>query len=319
MANYTVKHITKYTYGSTVIDCANHIMLYPVKSEVQLVKNHTISISSHPKVEQFTDFFGNTIGIFSILQPMQELTILSNIEIEVVPKAIADSQTPVAEQWMLLSQMKEVFPYLDFMKVENCTSLQEINLLANQLLDKEQTPFVNAQVFSKYVYDHFEYDKSVTNVETEIDEIWNLKAGVCQDFAHILLVLLRIIGIPSRYVSGYICPQNNEWRGEGATHAWVEICIPTVGWVGIDPTNNCIVSDKHIKLAIGRNFNDCTPVKGTYKGSAEHTLSVSVVIENEAHTTNKNTTTPLIFSYQSKKQAPDNNSYRKYMEIQQQQ
>ncbi|MBK9383194.1 MAG: enoyl-CoA hydratase/isomerase family protein [Chitinophagaceae bacterium] len=108
------------------------------------------------------------------------------------------------------------------------------------------------------------------------------ETGVCQDFAHILLVMLRYVGIPARYVSGYICPKNHELRGEGATHAWVEAYIPFHGWMGFDPTNNCIVSDRHVKLAIGRSFTDCTPVKGTYKGSSEHKLEVSVVINNSS-------------------------------------
>ena len=107
---------------------------------------------------------------------------------------------------------------------------------------------------------------------TKTEEVWKLKAGVCQDFAHILLIFLRMFNIPSRYISGYICPKGKEMRGEGATHAWVEAFIPDYGWLGLDPTNNCIVNDQHVRLATGRNFADCTPVKGTYKGSGEHTL-----------------------------------------------
>ncbi len=84
----------------------------------------------------------------------------------------------------------------------------------------------------------------------------------------ILLAMLRLIDIPSRYVSGYICPNKNGMRGEGATHAWVEAYIPFYGWLGIDPTNNCIVNDTHVRLAIGRSFSDCSPVKGTYRGTS---------------------------------------------------
>ena len=97
--------------------------------------------------------------------------------------------------------------------------------------------------------------KGITNVETTLDEAWKLKAGVCQDFAHILLVMLRMLSIPARYVSGYICPNKNGMRGEGATHAWVEAYIPFYGWLGFDPTNNCFVNDLHVRLAVGRNFS----------------------------------------------------------------
>jgi transglutaminase-like putative cysteine protease len=157
-------------------------------------------------------------------------------------------------------------------------------------------------------------------VETQVDEIWKLKAGVCQDFAHILLVMLRIVGIPARYVSGYICPKNHELRGEGATHAWVEAYIPFHGWIGLDPTNNCIASDRHVRLAIGRSFTDCTPVKGTYKGSSAHTLEVSVSIENGTVKSEEEIATP-VFSYQvhNPGHPSTDNSYRRFMEIQQQQ
>ena len=91
----------------------------------------------------------------------------------------------------------------------------------------------------------------MTDVETTIDEVWKLKAGVCQDFAHVLLVMLHMINIPARYVSGYVCPNKNGMRGEGATHAWVEAYIPFYGWLGLDPTNNCMVNDLHVRLATG--------------------------------------------------------------------
>jgi transglutaminase-like putative cysteine protease len=126
-------------------------------------------------------------------------------------------------------------------------------------------------------------------------------------------------GIPARYVSGYICPKNQELRGEGATHAWVEAYIPFYGWLGLDPTNNCIVSDRHVRLAIGRNFSDCTPVKGTYKGSSEHTLEVSVMIENGHIKTKEEIEETPTYSYTSKNPGMTNNSYRHYLEMQQQQ
>jgi transglutaminase-like putative cysteine protease len=132
-----------------------------------------------------------------------------------------------------------------------------------------------------------------------------------------MLVMLRMVGIPARYVSGYICPRDQELRGEGATHAWVEAYIPVHGWIGLDPTNNCIAGDRHVRLAVGRHFTDCTPVKGTYKGSSQHTLEVSVAIQNDTQKIYE-PTTPL-FSYQVQNPGETDNSYRRFMEIQQQQ
>jgi transglutaminase-like putative cysteine protease len=126
--------------------------------------------------------------------------------------------------------------------------------------------------------------------------------------------MLRVAGIPARYVSGYVCPLNEGMRGVGATHAWVEAYIPGHGWLGIDPTNNSIVNEQHVRLAFGRSFADCTPVKGTYKGSSEHTLNVSVRIENDS--TGKSVP---VFTTTFRKEEPSSNSYRRYLEFQQQQ
>jgi transglutaminase-like putative cysteine protease len=295
-------------------------MLYPISDEKQQVKNQTLQITGNPVLEKYTDYFGNVIGIFFLPEPHLEMTIESSIEVETIP-TLQQPQTEAPEKiWELLGLMKEQFPYLDFMDIENFDSITEALDKTKELVDFSVHPLENALRFSKYIFENFEYDKTVTTVETKLQDIWKLKAGVCQDFAHILLVMLRLIGIPSRYVSGYICPEKEELRGIGATHAWVEVCIPLLGWVGLDPTNNCMVSDKHIRLAVGRNFKDCTPVKGTYKGSAEHSLSVSVVIENGATPAMGNETeTPLVFTYHSKNPGSGDNSYRKYMEVQQQQ
>src|SRR6266581_1374290 len=104
---------------------------------------------------------------------------------------------------------------------------------------------------------------------------------VCQEFAHMVLVMLRMINIPARYVSGYVCPNKNGMRGEGATHAWVEAYIPFYGWLGIDPTNNSLTSHLHVRLAVGRSFSDVSPVKGTYKGTSRHVLEVGVTVAYE--------------------------------------
>jgi transglutaminase-like putative cysteine protease len=146
-----------------------------------------------------------------------------------------------------------------------------------------------------------------------------MKAGVCQDFAHILIIFLRTYGIPSRYVSGYIYDTDKEMRGQGATHAWVETFVPNFGWLGLDPTNNCMVNDHHIRLATGRSFADCTPVKGTYKGSGEHRLEVYVDIKNSSVKKSSEKQDLPKFSYQAKNPGEPINTYRYYEEIQRKQ
>lgn len=319
MADYHIKHITRYTYASTVIDCSNQIMLYPVNDSLQIVKSHELKITDDPAIEVFTDFFENKIGVFSVVEPHNELTIQSDIVVSTTPVIMPKDDMPAAHQWEELNKMCGIFPYMDFMHREKFAADEQIKKLLTGIIDADKSPLINANNLSEYVYKNFEYKKGVTTIETKVNEILELKAGVCQDFAHVLLVMLHMIGIPARYVSGYICPKNHELRGEGATHAWVEAYIPFYGWLGLDPTNNCIVSDRHVRLAIGRNFSDCTPVKGTYKGSSEHTLEVSVIINNgKAKKAEEQDAVPSL-SYTSKNPGVTNNSYQRFLEMQQQQ
>ena len=319
MTSYHIKHITRYRYASPVIDCANQLMLYPIQDAQQVLKKHELHISHKPDLEEFVDYFGNRVGIFSVIMPITELLIESDIEIEVAAVTLPGTIYSVQDQWEKLAELRDQYPYMDFMMLENFEHEEEINNVINKIVDRSLSPLDVAQALSKYVYENFEYRKGVTTVETAAEEIWKIRAGVCQDFAHILLVMLRTVGIPSRYVSGYICPKDQELRGEGATHAWVEVCVPFYGWIGLDPTNNCIASDRHVRLAIGRHFTDCTPVKGTYKGSSDHTLEVSVSIGNGDIKKSELANTPPVFSYKTTNPAPQQaNSYRRYLEMQQQ-
>jgi transglutaminase-like putative cysteine protease len=133
--------------------------------------------------------------------------------------------------------------------------------------------------------------------------------------------MLRLVHIPARYVSGYICTYKNGMRGEGATHAWAEAYIPDYGWLGLDPTNNCIANETHVRLAVGRNFSDCSPVKGVYKGASGHRLEVSVTVDDDIGNPNTETSTVEIISAPTPADANvvTKNSYQRYMEIVQQQ
>lgn len=318
MPEYRIKHITRYSYPSPVIDSANQVMLFPVDDAQQEVKKHDLLITHQPSVEVFTDYFGNKVGVFSVIKPHTQLTIESVIEVITQEAKLPGTGMAVGAQWDNLHIMKEQFPYMDFTFRESCETEDEIAAVVHSLMGVDISPFAVAEMMSSFVYSNFEYKKGITSVETKVDEIWKLKAGVCQDFAHVMLVMLRQVGIPARYVSGYICPKDHELRGEGATHAWVEAYIPFHGWIGLDPTNNCIASDRHVRLAVGRHFTDCTPVKGIYKGSSEHTLEVSVNIENGQPQTEEPIATP-VFTYQVHNPSVSDNSYRKFMEMQQQQ
>lgn len=317
MPVYKIKHLTHYSYNSTVIDCVNQIMLYPIEDSRLEIKKHEVKISHNPSIEVFTDFFGNQVGVFSVIKPHQELWIESVAEIVTRPIFFPMDDASATDQWQHLESVKEDVAYMDFLTQEICECYDDMKQTLLGVVNLDDKPLKNALVLSEYVYSNFTYQKGVTSVETPLEDVWKLRAGVCQDFAHILLVMLRMFGIPARYVSGYICPKSEGVRGEGATHAWVEAYIPFYGWLGVDPTNNCIVNDGHVRVAVGRNFSDCTPVKGTYKGSGDHKLEVTVNIENGQPRLPQATPAPA-YVFEVKHPAPSN-SYRKYLEMQQQQ
>ncbi len=322
MPRFVIHHVTKYTYQEPVRDSANQIMLFPVKDENQEVESQQLIITGNPFVEIFTDYYGNQAGTFMNLEPHTELKIDSTIAIVTRPVIFPADDIAIEEQWSHLYQIRHVVPHLDFLKQENFVALDEVKKIADAGFYKSVSVYVAVQQLNTYVYQNFKYIQGITSVETTLDEIWKLRAGVCQDFAHILMVMLRLLGIPARYVSGYVCPHDNDLRGEGATHAWVEAYIPFYGWLGLDPTNNCIVNDRHVRLAIGRNFSDCSPVKGTYKGTAEQTLEVGVSVSHEDGVTDKKIAAvlmPQVVTVKFNEDGTINNSYRKYMEMMQQQ
>jgi transglutaminase-like putative cysteine protease len=170
---------------------------------------------------------------------------------------------------------------LELCCIEDASLTNEIKSITTEVNNTGLSVADFVYACSNYIYTRFRYIKGITNIQTTLEDILKLRSGVCQDFAHIMLEILRNEHIPCRYVSGYICPNKNGMRGEGATHAWVEAWIPKKGWIGIDPTNNVWVTGNHVKLAVGRNFNDCSPVKGTFKGPAKQSLSVFVSVGYE--------------------------------------
>ena len=319
MPRFNIHHITKYTYEGPVRDSANQIVLYPIKDEYQEVLRHELFITGEPPVEVYKDYYGNEVGSFTYTEPHTALSIDSRIEVITKQRPALRDEMDRIGQWQLLEQLRWQAPYIDFLKQEQFDSLGEVleSICPDQA--RSLTPLEAAQQLRTYVYDQFKYIKGVTSVESTVDEVWQLKAGVCQDFAHIFLVFLRQIHIPARYVSGYICPNSNGMRGEGATHAWIEAYIPSNGWVGLDPTNNCVTDDLHVRLAVGRSFPDCSPVKGTYKGAAGQTLEVGVSVSYEAGKMIEEVPTTLAVQPVVNGSSDDTNSYRRYMEMMQQQ
>ncbi len=280
MPIFRIHHITKYEYDRPVKESMNNIMIYPFHTPEQETLQHDLFITNDPEVFTHTDYWGNKSGTFNLLPPHKELVIESKLLIRTLNPAKPDLASGgtvkdlsiLVIQDLLLSELARV----SYMK-----ALDTMKNYVTELFQAENTITQIVQDTCSFIFSHFTYIKGITNIETTVDEILEKKAGVCQDFAHVMLELLRMMNIPSRYVSGYICPNKNGMRGEGATHAWVEAFIPGYGWAGIDPTNNVWVTNHHVKLAVGRDFSDCSPVKGTFKGPARQALSVYVSVGYE--------------------------------------
>jgi len=317
MPKFKIRHITRYIYEDMVRDSASQLMLYPIIDNFQDVEYHTIGVTQNSYISIHTDYFGNSVGTFTNAQPHRELSIDSQVIVETKARQMPADDQPIEKQWQELNSLRSQLGIIDYTKPERFNALPEVEKLIEEEKCRNCSPLESAKHFSEYIYKTFEYKKGITTVETTLDEVWDLKSGVCQDFAHMLLVMLRLTGVPARYVSGYICPNKNGMRGEGATHAWVEAYIPFYGWLGLDPTNNCIVNDSHVRLAVGKNFSDCSPVKGTYRGTSNHTLDVVVTVSYEdGHQFTGDlevapVTEPITSTYK--------NSFRRHQEMQMQQ
>jgi transglutaminase-like putative cysteine protease len=280
MPVFKIHHITKYQYEEPVKESINEIRIYPYHCPEQEVLQHNLIITGYPILHTFSDYWNNTIGTFNLLPPHKELIIESKLIVRTI--ASSDFELDINSGFSELeNEVNSQLRLLELSTPEYVENQDAIADIIKAIYDPGKTISTIVKDSCQYIFDNFQYTKGITTIETTVDEILEHHGGVCQDFAHLLLQMLRSMKIPSRYVSGYICPNKNGMRGEGATHAWVEALIPAYGWAGIDPTNNVWVTNKHIKLAVGRNFNDCTPIKGTFKGLSDQHLSVYVSVGYE--------------------------------------
>lgn len=257
---------------------ATQIMLYPFNNEFQTIISQEIIISGDPKISNYQDFYNNTVGSFMLVAPHDFLSIESNLEVITYPVTFPEDSNTPSKQWGILEELTTDIKFLDYFKIIHFDGTAEIKTLIKKFNKQEISPYKLALKLCDYIYLNFKYIQGVTNVDSKLDDVWRIKAGVCQDFSYMLLQMMRMCGIPARYVSGYICPNDSNTRGEGATHAWIEVYIPFYGWLGLDPTNNVIASEYHVKIAIGKNYKDCTPVKGVFKGDATDSLYVQVSV-----------------------------------------
>jgi transglutaminase-like putative cysteine protease len=280
MPVFNIHHVTKYEYDRPVKESVNEIRIYPFSDSGQETLHQQLNITSHPDIYVIQDYWGNRAGMFNLMASHKELTIESKL----IVRTLGQANLSLNYQANLETLANEIAGNLSLLELSTINEIElkeQVNGLVNEFYAHDMPVATIIEKCGDFIFNHFSYIKGITTVETTVEEILEHRSGVCQDFAHVMLEMLRSLGIPSRYVSGYICPNKNGMRGEGATHAWVEAWIPGNGWTGNDPTNNVWVTNHHVKLAVGRNFNDCSPVKGTFKGPARQSLSVYVSVGYE--------------------------------------
>ena len=277
---YAVRHFTRFRYSRPVSQSVMEVRMHPRSDYMQRCFTFQLSVSPRARIFSHSDHFGNLVHHFDIPASHGQLTIIADALIDV--DAPSDLPTELGtEAWSELDDMIEHEDYWDMLRPSRfARSSPELEVLAREFgLEKRSgDPLLVLQKLNSQLYDNFSYVKSSTRVDSPIEDALRSRQGVCQDFAHIMIALVRGLRIPCRYVSGYLHhdSEHSDRSSDGATHAWVEALLPGIGWVGFDPTNNLIAGGRHIRTAIGRDYSDVPPTMGTMKGRANSELQVRV-------------------------------------------
>jgi transglutaminase-like putative cysteine protease len=286
---YRVVHETRYTYQSAVTLSQQFLHLTPRTFAYQQTQSH--SIWSTPAEEDSaggSDYFGNATRHITITVPHKELLVHAESTVLLSPRHTPNQITgtpPWEHLRMSMLQMRdpdtrEAAHYLFASPHVNCSSALADYARLSYMPGRPQLEA--AMDLTQRIFDEFEFDDKATDISTPPEQVLQSRRGVCQDFAHLMTGCLRSIGLPARYVSGYILthPPAGQARmiGADASHAWVSVFCPGLGWVDFDPTNRCLVQGEHITLGWGRDFSDVTPMRGIVLGGGEQQLQVNVTV-----------------------------------------
>lgn len=277
---YAVRHFTRFRYSRPISQSVMEVRMHPRSEYMQRCFTFQLAVSPRARIFSHTDHFGNLVHHFDIPFSHGQLTVIADALVDVDAPAELPGELG-AQAWDELDDMIEREDYWDMLRPSRfARSSPELEALAQQLGVEKRSgdPLQVLLRLNTQVYESFSYVKASTSVDSPIEDALRSKQGVCQDFAHILISLIRNLRVPCRYVSGYLHhdSEHADRSGEGATHAWVEALLPAVGWVGLDPTNNLIAGGRHIRTAIGRDYADVPPTMGTMKGRASSELQVRV-------------------------------------------
>lgn len=283
---YSIRHVTRYRYSNPVTESHMEVRMHPRSEANQRCWEFELQTAPRARTNHYRDSLGNTVHHFDVPARHTRMAITAQSLVEVDPPTpfpeaidldawdVIDAAIAEGEHWEMLgpSKFARRTPLLEELAVE-------------LKIGRHEDPITILRQLNTDLRTTFEYAPQSTRVDSPIDDALRERRGVCQDFSHIMIALVRGLGIPCRYVSGYLFhgEGHNNRSIEGATHAWVEAWLPEFGWIGFDPTNDIFGGDQHIRVAVGRDYADVPPTRGVFRGQADSELSVSVqVVPSEA-------------------------------------
>ena len=285
MNRYHLVHVTEFAYDGPVSESYNEVRLRPMHDERQSCLSFRVTTAPQSNGSSYQDAFGNSVYEFNVLREHQRLKIEAEsiVLTHDLPEPPVESPTLAELDRLSGDRSEEYFEFIAPTEyVPHLLEIREFIEAAEEMSGGEVIGFV--QSLSDLIHKRFQYLPGATHVHSSIADCLSIGAGVCQDFAHVLLGAARMRGLPARYVSGYLVPartaaaetKQEEVIGGQASHAWAEILIPESGWMAFDPTLGGPVGLRHVRIAYGRDYGDVAPVRGVYKGHAGQRLSVDV-------------------------------------------
>ncbi len=279
---YSIRHLTRFRYSTPISESIMETRMNPRSDSHQHCLTFSLSVSPRCRVFSYRDHLGNNVQHFDIPNEHNQLVIVAEsvVEQQVLPD-VPGFLSPDA--WGALDEMIDSGDYWEMLLPSAfCTETPAVKLLATQMgVTRRDDPLMLVQELNQRLFDYFKYVPRSTRVDSPIDEAIISGEGVCQDFAHTMIALLRHVRIPARYVSGYLyrSREDHDRSTPDATHAWVDALIPHLGWVGFDPTNNLVAHHRHIRTAVGRDYADVPPTHGIFRGKTNSELYVAVHVE----------------------------------------
>ena len=271
---WEIIHRTQFTYASPVRDSFNEARLQPFSDEWQTVENFLLKVLPAARLQHHHDFYSNVVHHFEIPEPHSTLLVESNLRMTIKPRPLlADTENP----WPLacIGEAARESRMSEFLQDSRFVELSpEVWRLALDATDGMTDTWQAALALMRFVNRSLKYESFSTSVHTHMRDVLKERRGVCQDFAHVMLGMCRVLKIPALYVSGYLATEK-----ANATHAWVEVFIPGVGWRALDPTHNRQTDESYVKIAVGRDYADVPPVTGSYKGTTDRRMEVEVKIK----------------------------------------